>query len=137
MSLCWTNTQMMKLFLDDKRWPLDTFKYTTDAEYKEEWRIVRSHGAFVDFVIKHAGRIDVVSFDHDLGEEHYRDYVGQTLERAVKDIELDYDNYKEKTGYESAKFLIEHYRSKGLKLPRIKVHSMNIVGAQNIRSLFK
>ncbi len=124
-----------RLFLDDIRHPNHVFKYTSDKEYEEDWNIVRNYEAFKAYMTKHYKTITVVSFDHDLGREHYRDYVRQTLEKAPEDIELDYDQYTEKTGYDCAKFMIELYHDQGMKLPRIKVHSMNVVGKQNIIAL--
>ena len=68
-----------------------------------------------------------VSFDHDLAHEHYKE--------GFAGSEPKYGEYKEETGYESAKWLKEHCEKLGVPLPAFQVHSMNIVGKQNIRNL--
>lgn len=124
---------MRRLFLDDIRHPHHVFKYTSDEEYHEPWTIVRHYDTFVAALQKH--RFDVISFDHDLAQEHQRDYIRKTYEFAPDEIELEYDDYKEKTGYDCAKFMVEYYYEQSWPLPRIKVHSMNPVGKQNIIAL--
>lgn len=86
---------MRKLFLDDCRKAPD---YT--------WDVVRNYDQFVAYIQLH-GVPDIISFDHDLGQEE-----------SV-----------EKTGYDCAKWLVERglLPSKGYY-----VHSMNPVGKDNI-----
>jgi hypothetical protein len=101
---------MRKLFLDDTRNAPD---FT--------WDVVRSYEQFVAHVQLH-GVPDVISFDHDLGFEHY------PFNEESPGKEIPYDTYKEKTGYHCAKWLIENH-----KLPaQYIVHSLNPVGAANI-----
>lgn len=104
---------MTKLYLDDFRNPPDS-----------SWNVVRSYDAFVDF-IKNYGVPDIISFDHDLADEHYPVSSGYFTEA------LPYDIYKEKTGYHCAKWLVENE----LHVKEFRVHSMNPVGAENIRAL--
>ncbi len=124
-----------RLFLDDIRRPNEVNKYTNDDEYLEPWLVVRNYDDFVIALKKHAGKLVTISYDHDLDQQHQRDYLRQTYEKAEEDIKLEYEQYKEKTGYDAAKFMLELYHELGLPLPRIKVHSMNPVGKQNIIQL--
>lgn len=49
---------MNKIFVDDKREPLDA----------RDWWVVRSYDEFVTLVMNQTTPIDYISFDHDLGE---------------------------------------------------------------------
>lgn len=101
-----------KLFLDDTRQPPDM-----------TWDVVRNYQQFVEYITKQ-GVPDVISFDHDLAFEHY------PLTESHPDPEtILYDIYTEKTGYDCAKWLVEN----GYEVKRWMVHSMNPVGARNIR----
>lgn len=121
----------INLFLDDFRYPDICLMYMypkigVEARMyvEEDWTIVRNYNEFKEAILKHAGNIEKVSFDHDLADEHYnQNSWGSTT-------------YKEKTGFDCAKLLLEHYQSKNLKLPKIYVHSMNPVGTENIKNLF-
>lgn len=120
---------MYNLFLDDTRFPEDTYRYMHNNIYVEkEWKIVRNYDEFVK-TIETDGIPDVISFDHDLSDEHYgiHDHLTQD----------EYDLYTEKTGYHCAKWLIYYCIDKKLKIPEtILIHTMNVVGGQNIVSLF-
>ena len=120
---------MSKLFLDDERAPMVAFHYTNDPEYKEEWDIARNCYEFVKY-IEWKPMPETISFDHDLAEEHYSK--GIASEEDWADYHLT-DHIP--TGYDCAKFLIEHCDKHNIPLPRIKVHSMNPVGKQNIINL--
>ena len=117
------------LFLDDFRFPYDAYKYTHQSIYKEkEWVIVRNYDEFVNYIIKHSIP-DIISFDHDLGYEHYNNY-------SYGDV-IDYDMFNEKTGYDCAKWLIDYIIDNDLKPPKeILIHSMNPIGSENIKKLF-
>ena len=106
--------RMHKLFLDDVRDPPSLC-----------WDVVRSYDEFVKY-IEDKGIPEVVSFDHDLGTEHY-------LSPFQSDtVEIPYDTFTEKTGYDCAKFLCTYCSEMGEDLPIYFVHSMNPVGAKNI-----
>jgi len=121
------------LFLDDFRIPIDCVKYmssrTNDpAMYsRESWIIVRNYDDFVDY-ITHNGLPDLISFDHDLADEHYDQSLYLT----------NYDDlsksFKEKTGMDCAKWLVNYCLDNGKNLPKFVVHSMNPVGTKNITS---
>jgi hypothetical protein len=119
------------LFLDDFRHPYDVANYTGNPVYgnKTSWVIVRNYDEFVK-CIEERGLPEKISFDHDLADVHYdaQDHVDQDY----------YDLCEEKTGYHCAQWMINYCLDRGEKLPPvILIHSMNIVGARNIESLFK
>lgn len=119
------------LFLDDLRNPEDCFGYTKQPAYlMEDWLIVRDYDEFVR-TIKELGIPKVISLDHDLADFHYKEENQKTLTDEV------YDNMGEKTGYHCAKWLCDYCVDNKVGIPKaILVHSMNVVGAENIRSLF-
>ncbi len=107
------------LFLDDHRVPRDAGDYINEPRYRtENWVVVRTYDEFVKFISKE-GLPSVISFDHDLADEHYA-------------FRGDYKELKEKTGYHCAKWLVDYCFNKRLPLPECLVHSMNPVGKQNI-----
>ena len=100
-----------KLFLDDER-PCPT-----------GWKLARNYNEFKS-IIEVFGVPETISFDHDLGYEHYKD--------AATGV-IDYTKYVEKTGYDCAKLLVERGQ-----FPRLAiVHSFSPVGAQNIANLLR
>jgi hypothetical protein len=113
------------LFLDDIRNPADVLLYNPrERVYADfEWVVVRNYDEFVKTILEQ-GIPKMISFDHDLADEHY-------------DQKLSYDIYTEKTGYHCAKWLIDYCIDNKKELPDlIFVHSWNIGGAKNIVSLF-
>jgi len=121
---------MYNLFLDDTRNPRDVYGYTFRYVYLEnEWTIVQNFDEFVR-AIEMNGIPNIVSFDHDLGLEHYDHHHDDPRK-------IPYDRYTEKTGYDCAKWLIYYCIDNNLELPKtILIHTMNTVGAVNIASLF-
>jgi len=116
------------VLLDDDvfRTPQSIYEYTNNEIYlKYPWTIVRNYDAFVkDTLIN--GVAVAYSFDHDLGDAHY-----------ACQKHIDYDKFVEKTGFHCAKWLIDYCLDTDLELPEeIYIHSMNVVGAMNIKSLF-
>ena len=123
------------LFLDDFREPVDAFNYTKDTDFNLlKWTIVRNYREFVYYIkqMHEAGHFPrMIAFDHDLAEGHYHKNMQQgKLNYDTKDFEDD-DN---KTGYHCAKWLVEFCIENKLKFPDYKVHSMNPVGKENIKS---
>jgi len=116
-----------KLFLDDIRMPFDAFTYTKNPIYLDpDWIIVKNYNQFTDAVIKR-GFPSVISFDHDLADEHY----------GMQD-NIEYGMMTEKTGFHCAKWFIEYaIDSKHLIAGKVYIHSMNPAGSQNIESLFR
>lgn len=133
---------MIKLFLDDYRNPKDCVTYmhsrigVDNPIYLEDWEIVHNYDEFVKFVKENAGIISHVSFDHDLADEHYTpEEYWEPIEASAK--WQSEQRYKEKTGYDAAKWLKQYYEENMLPLPIIYIHSMNPVGCQNIKNIFK
>lgn len=116
---------MKKLYLDDERTPHPSHGFD----------IVRNYAEFVDYIITN-GIPDVISFDHDLGENHYmlKDDQWTVYPELVEKGEVDTHVFGE-TGYDIAKWLVEYCEEHNLKLKETYVHSMNVVGANNIISL--
>ena len=121
------------LFLDDVRMPQVCVNYMKrrigglcNIYVNYDWLIVRNYDDFVAAVKKHANNIAIVSFDHDLADAHYDP---KTWTQGFK--------YQEKTGYECAEFLKQYYEENKFELPNLFIHSMNPVGTERIRNLFK
>lgn len=117
------------LFLDDdnQRTP-----YKVSAWFAKEyrhyfttnvWERVYTYDQFVKMIKRH-GLPQIVSFDHDLAEEHYA-RVGDSSYKGVKG-----------TGFHCMQFMIEYMIDNELPPPRVFVHSMNPVGRENIAILF-
>jgi hypothetical protein len=128
------NENSNMLFLDDIRNPVDVLNYINNPMYKEYWNVVRNYDQFVEYIEKN-GIPDVISFDHDLADEHYRP--------SMYNPDGHYSGYytdgtfTEKTGYDCAKWLIEYCMEAGIDVPTtVLVHSMNPIGKLNIISLF-
>lgn len=120
--------ERMCLYLDDVRTP------TCQIPGYAPWIVVRDYEAFRMHLI-HKGIPHLISFDHDLGEEHYKDYADQVVKMGWQ--APDYENYKEKTGMDAAKFLCEMFVNVPERedlFPVCGVHSHNPVGNENIRS---
>ena len=113
------------LFLDDFRSPEDAYLFRLNPIYMtEHWVIVRNYNEFINYIDEH-GVPEICSFDHDLALEHYESH-------------QEYDQYTEKTGYHCAKWLIYYCIDNNKKLPAtILIHSMNVTGSLNIKSLFE
>ena len=118
---------MYKLYLDDIRFPHNTYPTTHDSE----WVIARSYDEFVA-IITERGMPFIISFDHDLSFEHYPFNEKDGGIHSPRTI--PYDQYKEKTGFHCAKWLVEKCMDDNVDLPKWYVQSANTVGAENIRS---
>jgi hypothetical protein len=120
-----TDKKIRYVYLDDYREPIDSFDYTRNQQYLLKWTIVRSYDEFVKDTIEN-GIANGYSFDHDLADDHYN-----------QESNIPYDQYKEKTGYHCAKWLIDYCIDNKKELPTtILIHSMNHAGSLNIKSLF-
>lgn len=133
------NKFLYNLFLDDLRWPCDAVDYTPPGKQKDAyehtqvWQIVRNYDQFVA-TIESQGIPEMVSFDHDLADEHYCPEVHYI---TGWDKWAETQEFKEKTGYECARWLKEYAETRGLPLPVIYCHSMNPVGRERILSVFE
>lgn len=118
----------MNLLLDDspERTPEFLFKKTNNPVYKEPWVIVKNYNEFVEHIEKN-GLPKLISFDHDLADEHYA--------QGVKNF--DYSIVKEKTGYHCAEWLIGYCIDHNLSYPDYLVHSFSNVGKKNIHFIIQ
>ena len=111
------------LFLDDLRIPTDVTWANIPVD--QHYSLVRSYKEFVDLITLR-GVPMYVCYDHDLA---------------------DCDNIKEMTGYDCAKWLVEHFYDKnpdwislgrlqkktvGFNFPTVYTHSANPIGSANI-----
>ena len=134
-----SNITNMRLFLDDYREPSHCLSYMhlrigpKHILFAQDWKVVRNFKEFIEAVTTHHKDITLVSFDHDLSDEHYH----HTL---MDDPALLKNFYKkqdrEMTGFDCAVWMRDFYLSKGLSLPVILVHSMNPLGTVNIEEVF-
>jgi hypothetical protein len=122
------------IYLDDVRTPID----------KENWEVVRSYDEFVETVTKLGlENIETISLDHDLGDTAMNEY----FTNVSPNYTLDYNKIQEKTGYDCAKWLVEHFYDKnpdwvllgrlqkktvGFNFPTVYTHSANPIGSANI-----
>ena len=113
------------LYLDDVRTPTETI-----PGY-HPWNVVRNYNEFAEWITKN-GIPDLISFDHDLAQEHIDDYFKQLLEEGFQ--HPNYGQYKEKTGLDCARFAVDYCQQNNISLKTCSVHSHNPVGATNIQS---
>ena len=112
-----------KIYLDDVRVPVDN-----------EWILVKNYDEFTSKVSEIGlENISTISLDHDLGESAMAEYFNNVREN----YQLNYDNIKEKTGMDCAKWLVEHFFEKrndpnDFVFPQVYSHSANPIGAANI-----
>lgn len=129
---------MYNLFLDDERGLHDVanfiLPYQMKAKYRlEQWVIVRNYLEFTKYITDN-GLPSKISFDHDLGDHvFHRNFVNGKMNYDSKDFKKPL----QKTGYHCAKWLIDYCLDNDVKLPEVFVHSLNPVGADNIRALLQ
>lgn len=118
------------LFIDDERRPKDALYFNAEMHVVERplvvWIIVRNYNQFVE-IITQQGLPSIISFDHDLADEHYKE--------GIAGKPPTYSSYKEKTGFDCAKWLVEYCLAKNLALPIYYCHSFNPEGRINIISI--
>jgi len=97
-------------------------------KYEVQW--VRNYEEMKEW-IAHFGLPDYISFDHDLADEHYTPPKYWNDYQASKEYQ-DAQDYKEKTGLDCAKMVVEYCMDNNLELPHYFSHSANPVGRDNI-----
>jgi len=125
------------LWLDDVRDPNthDWLNFSAVPDYtKVVW--VKSHKEFVSW-IEENGLPYAINFDHDLADEHYTPKIHWDIEDKDEAYEKSTEwaskqNFKEKTGFDSAKWLVDYCLDNSEVLPRWYTHSANPVGRDNI-----
>jgi len=81
---------------------------------------------------------DIVSFDHDLADEHYTpEFFWNDYELSKKYQEWRESFYREATGQDCARYLKAFCKSIHKPLPEIHVHSDNPVGRDKILEILK
>jgi hypothetical protein len=130
----------LRIYLDDVRTPISSVNEWIDEDL--DWIVVRSYDEFVAKV-KEVGleNILMISLDHDLGDTAMKEY----FENVSPNYTLDYSNIHEKTGYDCAKWLVDHYydnyvtqesrsekKQSGIIFPSVYTHSANPIGSANI-----
>jgi len=103
------------LLLDDVRAINEVYEMTKDSDYKNnEWILVKDYPEFIKIIEDKYKQYcilpEIISFDHDIGEDY--------------------------TGKDCAKWFIDFCFDNNLEIPKIKIHSMNPIGKQNIANLF-
>ena len=122
------------LWLDDLRNPfLDIEGRVPKVDGTIEW--VLNYEQFVQWIEKF-GLPDVISFDHDLADEHYTPPQYWHDYKVSKEYQ-ESQNYQEKTGMDCAKWLVEYCMDNREKLPTFYIHSANPVGADNIKGILE
>ena len=117
---------MKALLLDDVRTVNDTYLKMGDAIYMyNEWDVVKSYDEFVAYIEKN-GLPEIISFDHDLCNEHYINgaYFGYKY--------FNYEACGTKTGKDTAEWLVENYDVKDVIF---RVHSHNPYGTMRINKI--
>jgi hypothetical protein len=126
--------QSYYLFLDDYRYPKHCYEYIKDERYLiREWTIVKSHEEFIQVLEKKfedAEFPSLVSFDHDLHQEHYN----QSMYEGVNAYENKYKDFKIPTGRRSAEYLVKFCQKNYLPLPECLIHTMNPAGKIRIQN---
>ena len=114
-----------RIFLDDddRREPRMFARISPIFADGEPWARARNFDELTRMVAER-GIPSLISYDHDLAEEHY-------------DPTVDPGDYKEKTGLECARWFASHCRSVGERHPPALVHSMNPSGGDNIRAFLR
>lgn len=127
---------MEKLYLDDVRVPRHSYPamsrvggINASVYQNDDWNIVRNYDEFVTW-IENNGLPGLISFDHDLADEHIQYYFDNGGHQNPPDPQET--TFEEKTGYDCAKWLVDYCIENGVSLPEYYVHSANPVGALNI-----
>jgi hypothetical protein len=119
--------EKIRLYLDDLRTP-----ESPDSAWVDnipDWQIVRSYDEFVAHIRMHGlENYEVISLDHDLGDTARQEY----FNNVHPNYTLDYNNIKEKTGLDCAKWLVAESMTMEIPLPQVYTHSANPIGSANI-----
>ncbi len=96
------------------------------------WDWVKNYDEFVSYITE-KGIPDFFAFDHDLGEDAYELW---NKHKGYKKTDIDYSEYKTKTGFHCAQWLVDYCLDNELELTsEIHAHSMNPKGRENILSI--
>lgn len=109
------------LFLDDNRSPSDVVWIELP---KVDWVIIRNYNQFTTYIQEHGVPI-YIAFDHDLSIDDYLD--PDTFEPEMI--------RKERDGLDCTKWLINYCIERRFQFPKHAVHSMNVIGRENIKGI--
>lgn len=131
----------MKIFLDDIRDPFDAYLIWGNKKHlDQDWLVLRDANEFVSFFTNIINKnqidsIEVISWDHDLADEHY----SADMYKGKEVYDKNYELFTEKTGKWCLEWLIEKYMDNfpNKKLPLSIFHSQNPVGRINMQSLYE
>ena len=105
---------MKKLWLDDLR-PVPN----------STWDKVKNYNEFCAYILLN-GIPDVISFDHDLGREHYISFVTNKKKHILEEFDIP-------NGYDCVKWLVKH----DYEVKEFYCHSANPIGKKNILTLLQ
>jgi hypothetical protein len=108
------------LWLDDKRNPFEN-NWLTFSPIEKPYDVIwlKKYHEFVSWITEN-GLPDAICFDHDLS-----------------DIHCNKSTYKEKTGMDCARWLVDYCLDNNKKLPLYNIQSSNPVGKDNIDGLLQ
>ena len=110
------------IYLDDVRTPVA-------SNLDKMWTVVRNYDEFISKVTEIGiENIEVISLDHDLGDSAMAEFYANVSPNYA----LNYDNIKEKTGMDCAKWLVNQSIELQIPLPQVYTHSANPIGSANI-----
>jgi len=117
----------INLFLDDERKPVDAYPHTHDLSYlMQPWYQVKTYDQFTrvitELYTQHSTLPFIISFDHDLDNEHY-EYLNHPI---------PYETFKIKTGLHCAEWLYHFCKENNVDIPVWKIHTQNPAGGENI-----
>lgn len=110
-----------KILVDSRRSVEDIYAKLGLSIYREEgWRVCRSYSSFCESIILYVSKEgnfpDVISIEHDLSPMHM-------LETIEKGYLFRYRRYGGDTGLDCIYFMIGLGLQRGLRLPKIIIHS--------------
>ena len=117
-----------KLYLDDIRTPFDSFTSSKNLIYLEEWVVVTDYESFTK-TITNRGLPEIISFDHDLADEHY----AIVTEKLWEDYHSKEDRIP--TGYDCASWLKRYCIFMSKPIPTYIVHSRSEFGKLHINNI--
>lgn len=118
------------IWLDDARDPMeDDWLVFSPIPKPFEVVWVKNYDEFIAWITEN-GLPTGIAFDHDLADEHL----------VHQNMWIDfYENggiiFKEKTGYDCAKWLTDYCLDNEVELPKFSSHSANPAGRENIEKL--
>lgn len=132
-------TPKYALYLDDCRNPLGSVTINVgtplDPVQMETlpWAVPRSYDEFVQ-VLTERGMPAFISFDHDLDEEHMKEYFAM---KDNGDVIIDYDKFEVKTGLDCCKYMVDMALSMNQIPAAINLHTHNSYGLKNMKEYLK